>query len=122
VPWLSRPLLAPECPRRGVLDPDGLLDALEPHPRLANRAQKIAQLTGEFDREGWNGTGTPRYALSQTKSRFNIVGTDLGASFSHQGRLYFLFGDTWRVGHNTSNDDLDAIAFVQMRMPAMALN
>jgi hypothetical protein len=86
-------------------------DVLEPHPRLANRAQKIAQLTGEFDREGWNGTGTPRYALNRTESRFNIVGTDLGASFSHQGRLYFLFGDTWRVGHSTPNDDLDAIAF-----------
>ncbi|MDQ4093200.1 MAG: DUF4185 domain-containing protein [Actinomycetota bacterium] len=86
-------------------------DMLEPHPRLANRAQKIAQLTGEFDREGWNGIGTPRYALNRTESRFNIVGTDLGASFSHQGRLYFLFGDTWRVGHSTPNDDLDAIAF-----------
>ena len=82
-----------------------------PHPRLASRAQKIAQLTGEFDREGWNGTGTPRYALNRTENRFNIVGTDLGASFSHQGRLYFLFGDTWRVGHSTPNDDLDAIAF-----------
>jgi hypothetical protein len=86
-------------------------DVLEPHPRLANRAQKIAQLTGEFDREGGNGTGTPRYALNRTESRFDIVGTDLGASFSHQDRLYFLFGDTWRVGHSTPNDDLDAIAF-----------
>jgi hypothetical protein len=29
----------------------------------------------------------------------------------HQDRLYFLFGDTWRVGHSTPNDDLYAIAF-----------
>ncbi len=85
-------------------------DTLEPHPRLVNRAQKIVQLTGEFDREGWSGTGTPRFAFNRTESRFGIIGTDLGASFAHQDRLYFLFGDTWRVGHSNPNDDLDAIA------------
>jgi hypothetical protein len=84
---------------------------LEPLPRLARRAQKIVQLTGEFDREGWNGTGTPNFAFNRTESRFGIIGTDLGVSFAHQDRLYFLFGDTWRVGHSTPNDDLDAIAF-----------
>ncbi|HXT44852.1 MAG TPA: DUF4185 domain-containing protein [Pseudonocardiaceae bacterium] len=86
-------------------------DILQPHPLLADRARKIAQLTGEFDREGWNGTGTPNFALNRTESRFGIIGTDLGSSFAHQGRLYFLFGDTWRVGHGKPNDDLDAIAF-----------
>ncbi|HJT03482.1 MAG TPA: DUF4185 domain-containing protein, partial [Pseudonocardiaceae bacterium] len=86
-------------------------DILQPHPLLVNRARKIAQLTGEFDREGWNGTGTPNFALNRTQSRFGIIGTDLGSSFAHQGRLYFLFGDTWRVGHGTPNDDLDSIAF-----------
>ncbi|MFZ0876130.1 MAG: hypothetical protein WAN20_16625, partial [Pseudonocardiaceae bacterium] len=69
------------------------------------------QLTGEFDREGWNGTETPKFAFNRTESRFGIIGTDLGASFSHQDRLYFLFGDTWRVGHGIPNDDLDAIAY-----------
>jgi hypothetical protein len=86
-------------------------DTLEPHPRLANRAQKIVQLTGEYDREGWSGRGTPKFAFNQTESRFGIIGTDLGASFARQDRLYFLFGDTWRVGHSNPNDDLDAIAF-----------
>jgi hypothetical protein len=86
-------------------------NVLLPHPLLASRARKIAQLTGEFDREGWNGTGTPNFALNRTESRFGIIGTDLGSSFAHQGRLYFLFGDTWRVGHSTPNDDLDSIAF-----------
>ncbi len=86
-------------------------DTLEPHPRLAHRARKVVQLTGEFDREGWNGTGTPRFAFNRTESRSGIVGTDLGASFAHQDRVYFLFGDTWRVGHSNPNDDLDAIAF-----------
>ncbi|MGH3821830.1 MAG: DUF4185 domain-containing protein [Pseudonocardiaceae bacterium] len=84
---------------------------LEPHPRLAHRAQKIVQLTGEFDREGWNGTGTPKFAFNRTESKFAIIGTDLGVSFVHRDRLYFLFGDTWRVGHTTPNDDLDAIAY-----------
>jgi hypothetical protein len=84
---------------------------LEPHLQLAHRARKIVQLTGEFDREGWNGTGTPRFAFNRTESTFGIIGTDLGVSFAHQHRLYFLFGDTWRVGHSIPNDDLDAIAF-----------
>ncbi len=84
---------------------------LEPHPLFAHRAQKIVQLTGEFDREGWNGTGTPNFAFNRTESKFSIIGADLGVSFAHQDRLYFLFGDTWRVGHSTPNDDLDVIAF-----------
>jgi uncharacterized protein DUF4185 len=84
---------------------------LAPHPRLVHRAQKIVQLTGEFDREGWNGTGTPKFAFNRTESRFSIIGTDLGVSFTYRDRLCFLFGDTWRVGHSTPNDDLDAIAF-----------
>ncbi|MGH3767795.1 MAG: DUF4185 domain-containing protein, partial [Pseudonocardiaceae bacterium] len=84
---------------------------LESHPVLTHRAEKIVQLTGEFDREGWDGTGTPEFAFNQTESRFKIIGTDLGVSFVYQDRLYFLFGDTWRVGHGTPNDDLDAIAF-----------
>ena len=66
---------------------------------------------GEFDREGWNGTGTPKFAFNRTESRFGIIGTDLGASFAHRDRLYFVFGDTWRVGHSVPNDDLDSIAF-----------
>jgi hypothetical protein len=84
---------------------------LERHPVRAHRAQKIAQLTGEFDREGWNGKGTPEYAFNRTESRFAIIGTDLGISFTHRDRMYFLFGDTWRVGHSVPNDDLDAIAY-----------
>ena len=51
--------------------------------------RKVCQLTGEWDRE----RGTP--AFNRTESRFGVVGTDLGASFEHDGRLWFLFGDTW---------------------------
>ncbi len=50
---------------------------------------KVAQLTGDFDLS----LGAP--TLSQTGKRFGIFGTDLGSSFEHKGKLYFLFGDTW---------------------------
>src|SRR5579871_3075264 len=50
---------------------------------------KVCQLTGDFDRS----LGVP--TLSQTGKRFGVDGTDLGSSFEHRGRLYFLFGDTW---------------------------
>lgn len=50
---------------------------------------KVCQLTGEWDRE----RGTPAY--NWTESRFALFGTDLGSSFEHGGRLWFLFGDTW---------------------------
>lgn len=51
-------------------------------------SQKICQLTGETDRQ----RGEP--TLNRTESRFGLVGTDLGASFEHDGKLYFFFGDT----------------------------
>ncbi len=50
--------------------------------------KKICQLTGEVDRE------LNKPTVNQTESRFGLVGTDLGASFEHRGRIYFLFGDT----------------------------
>jgi hypothetical protein len=50
---------------------------------------KICQLTGERDRQ----RNTP--AFNRTESSFGVVGTDLGSSFEHDGRLWFLFGDTW---------------------------
>jgi hypothetical protein len=50
--------------------------------------RKVYQLTGETDRE----RGVP--CLNETESRFGIFGTDLGSSFEHGGRLWFLFGDT----------------------------
>src|SRR5579862_4231859 len=55
---------------------------------------KINQLLGEEDKERHQPT------LSRTFSRFGIQGTDLGYSFEHQGRVYFLFGDTvGKLGH-----------------------
>lgn len=68
--------------------------------------KKVCQLTGDLDRSA----GTP--TLSQTGKRFGAVGTDLGSSFEHRGRLYFLFGDTWgRPGAR------DAVAWTECADP-----
>ena len=49
---------------------------------------KLEQLLGEQDKERHQPT------LSRTFTRYQLQGTDLGYSFDHQGRTYFLFGDT----------------------------
>jgi hypothetical protein len=87
-----------------------LLGEAYPSKRLTS-TRKVVQLTGEWDRQGWNGNGTPPIAHNQTESRFGIRGTDLGASFIHKNRIYFLFGDTWRVNQSDDQRDLDSIAF-----------
>ena len=71
------------------------------------RTVKVAQLTGEFDRQ----LGIP--TLSRTESRFGVVGLDLGQSFEHEGRAAFLFGDTNTDGEKRRDPSsaLDSIAF-----------
>ena len=56
---------------------------------VTGSTRKLSQLTGEIDRERRQPTA------NRTESRFGLAGTDLGASFEHDGRIYFLFGDTW---------------------------
>ena len=51
--------------------------------------RKICQLTGERDYQ----TGRP--AFNSTETRYKLFGTDLGTPFEHDGKLWFLFGDTW---------------------------
>src|ERR1700678_4178942 len=56
---------------------------------------KLEQLLGEVDKQ------FKRPTLSQTFVRYVIEGTDLGNSFEHAGRVYFLFGDTvGRLDHS----------------------
>lgn len=67
-----------------------------PDQMTGARSKKICQMTGDVDFQ----TEQP------TRSRTGISmvpGTDLGSPFEHDGRLYFLFGDT--------NGEADGIAF-----------
>lgn len=73
---------------------------------VPNSSEKVCQLTGDSDRT------TGASTLSQTEKRFGLEATDLGSSFEHKGRLYFLFGDTWgRPG------DRDALAWTKSADP-----
>jgi len=90
-----------------------------PAPPKLSSTIKVTQLTGDIDRE------TGKETLNQTGKHFGIYGTDLGVSFIHNGRIYFLFGDTNRRDPDTGlpasafpgedfNEeltDLDAIAY-----------
>ncbi len=72
----------------------------------------------------------------RTRSCFGIRGTDLGSSFVHKNKVYFLFGDTWRSSSssctnltydsdrddNGINDDLDSIAYTTDTSAADGLN
>ena len=49
---------------------------------------KLEQLIGDQDKE------LRKPTFTQTFTRFGIEGTELGTSFEHQGRAYFLFGPT----------------------------
>jgi hypothetical protein len=106
-------------------DPPWLRDAVivaEPYPAKVTGAKKVAQLTGEYDREGWKGSGVPPFAFNRTESRFGIRGCDLGSSFEHEGRLYFLFGDTWRINQTLAELNYDSIAFCTDTDPSKGLH
>ena len=89
----------------------------EPPPPTLIGTRRIVQLTGEYDRTGWDGTGEPPYAHNRTKSAYQIRGTDLGVSFPHRGRTYFLFGDTWRDNQPDGWINLDLVAYTDDANP-----
>lgn len=66
-------------------------------------SQKVCQLTGDTDFQNRAPTS------NRSSSRFHVGGTDLGYPFEHDGRLYFLFGDT---GGSVS-DGRDSIAYTR---------
>lgn len=77
---------------------------------VAGSTKRVCQLTGDLDRT----SGRP--TLSRIGKRFGIFGTDLGSSFEHDGRLFFLFGDTWgRPGLQ------DAVAWTRSATPGSLL-
>ena len=51
-------------------------------------SQKVCQLVGETDKQ------LNQPAPNQTETRYGLVGNDLGYSFEHDGKLFFLFGDS----------------------------
>ena len=55
---------------------------------VAGSTQKICQVAGETDLE----FNIP--TMSQTETRYGLVRADHGYSFEHNGKLFFLFGDT----------------------------
>ncbi len=72
------------------------------------RSQKICQLTGDIDLQTHHAT------LNQTQTRYQVGGTDLGYPFTHDGRLYFAFGDTSGPG--------DSLAFTRDTDPEGCLH
>ncbi len=85
------------CP----VEDDGEVPVAEPPPAFAiveGSTERICRLTGEWDEESaahqdlWPDE-IPAHNL--TGSRFELLGTDLGSSFEHDGKLWFLFGDTF---------------------------
>ncbi|MDR1516544.1 MAG: DUF4185 domain-containing protein [Dysgonamonadaceae bacterium] len=72
---------------------------------IVQRATKICQLTGDFDKHLNEST------LSQCYSRYSIEGTDLGVPFEDGETTWLLFGDTWgpqpglhdAIGYTTDN-------------------
>ena len=85
------------CLRRGirvvlasvaVLFPIGIKAQSTDPVWVPGSSQKVCQLVGEMDRQ----TGQP--TVSQTETNYGLIGNDLGSSFMHNGKLWFLFGDT----------------------------
>ena len=79
-------------------------------------SQKVCQPNGETDYQ------TNQPTVSQTQTNYGLSGDDLGASFEHNGKLWFLFGDTTptaafkgkpnaQTDPPRTPDDNDAIAF-----------
>ena len=72
---------------------------------VVDRATKICQLVGEYDRE------RDELTINRTQSRYNLLGADMGTPFQHNGRTYLVFGDT--VGPPVG----DAIAYTTDTTP-----
>lgn len=78
---------------------------------IVQRATKISQLTGDYDKHLNEPT------LSQCYSRYKIEGTDLGVPFEDGDTTWLLFGDTWgpQSGYH------DAIGYTTDKTPENGL-
>jgi hypothetical protein len=71
--------------------------------------RKIEQLTADCDWVEWDAAITEPHptckrTVSQTASRADVLGQGLGYSFEHEGKLIFLFGDTFGATIGGGND------------------
>jgi Domain of unknown function (DUF4185) len=93
---------------------EGRLGESYPDPRsVPPQSFKINQMTGTYDAQLRENTlsagGRVTKEFIRTSGDPNIRGTDLGASFQHNGNLYFLFGDThWKGGVPPADADVMA--------------
>ncbi len=76
---------------------------------VAGSTRKICQLTGDSE----PGLGGRRPVKSRSGSRADLLGTDLGASFSGPapGTIHFLFGDSVAGNEGAHAPDDDAVAY-----------
>jgi hypothetical protein len=80
---------------------------------VAGSTVKISQLTGDQDRQAKQPT------LNRTATSVGMAATDLGSTFEHKGRLFFLFGDTWRAADGRdAGVARDALAWTDSREPS----
>ena len=54
--------------------------------------EKVEQIIGDMDKQHSIPT------RNKTVSRYRLIGTDLGMSFEHKGKCWFLFGDCMGPG------------------------
>jgi hypothetical protein len=106
----------PDCNSRHALQHPAASSAPGAIAFVPGSTQKVCQLTGETDRQ------LNQPTVNQTETRWGPVGNDLGYSFEHDGKLFFVFGDSAPTpkfkgqpkGPNSPlrlPDDNDAIAF-----------
>ncbi|KPJ56223.1 MAG: hypothetical protein AMJ42_05580, partial [Deltaproteobacteria bacterium DG_8] len=85
---------------------------------LPGSTQKICQLTGDFDKD----INFNQPTINLTDTRYGVVGTDLGSSFKHDGKIYFLFGDTYPSTIIPRPEAADSIAYTEETYPNNCLN
>lgn len=90
-----------QVPARRLLMPPGPVYTAELDPASV---RKICQVVGEHDRHAGQAT------VNRTETQARFWGTDLGASFEHQGKLFVLFGDTHPTDGLARPPDSDTIA------------
>lgn len=83
---------------------------------VLGEATRVEQLIGDADVERLP-NGAERPTATQTRSRFGVFGADLGYSFEHAGRLWFLFGDSRIDGLDRGAPD--PVAFTTATRPPL---